>query len=116
MASFIDTASYGAKAYAITRIPEDAVSAGAWGAFISSITGEYPEIVDNGDKTVTLRFSASQATQMRSWLDDQLYARTKPSVAVALAPVLTPWVLKYLLPIIAGSLLIGFLSGRYIRF
>jgi len=116
MASFIDSATYGARAYAVTHVAADTVTAGAWGAFINSITGSYPEIVDNGDKTVTIVFSESQAKQMRSWLDDQIYAKTKPSVSVALGPVLTPWALKYIVPAAVVLLLIGFAGGRLIKF
>ena len=120
---YINSVAIGARTLTITGKAEDGVSATGYSAWIASVTGANPIIIDNGDGTVKITLSQSQVLAMRQWLDSQVKSAVAlktgpaPSVQIELGSVLTPWALQYAIPFMVGTFTLGwiahwFLSGR----
>lgn len=93
-------------------------------AVVKSITGENP-IVDKSNPNVNvIRFTKSQQAQIQGYLSKgQEYVKdksgkttSKPSnVVIDHKPLWVPFFLKKTVPFAIGTLLIGYLAGRYIK-
>jgi hypothetical protein len=113
---YLDSAAIAARVISITRNPGDGLSAGGYGAWVESITGVPPQIIDNKDGTVKIVLSQSQVLSMRKWLDSQVQSAVAlktgaPSrVQIELGPVLTPWAMQYAIPFMIGTFTLGWLA------
>ena len=119
---YINSATFGMNAAAITGDAGDAVYAGSVAALVNSITGSTPILQTNPDgKTVTILLTPDQITLMQGWLDSTVKGAifSDPNAApdhvtFSLAPVIGPWALKYSLPVIALIGFAGFALGKWV--
>lgn len=99
----------------ITGNSQDGFTAGAYGAFIESVTGKQPEVVEQDGKAVMV-LDSMQIEAFQSWLDRQVLSaleRKEPGrVIYELGPVFKPWAVKRALPVGIGL----FLSGALITY
>jgi hypothetical protein len=99
----------------ITGYSRDGFTAGAYGAFIESITGRQPDIVEQDGRAVMM-LDSEQVSLFQRWLDRQVLStleRKEPGrVIYELGPVFKPWAVKRALPV--GIAL--FLSGVIVSY
>jgi hypothetical protein len=113
---YLDSAAIAGRVISITGKPGDGLSAGGYAAWIESITGSPPQVIDNRNGTVKIVLSQSQILSMRQWLDSQVKSAVSlktgpaPSVQVELGPVLTPWAFQYAMPLMIGTFTLGWLA------
>lgn len=105
----------GSKVSDITGHSSDGFTAGAYGAFIDSITGRQPDIIEQDGRAVMV-LDSEQVEIFQEWLDRQVLSaleRKEPGrVIYELGPVFKPWAVKRALPV--GIAL--FLSGAIITY
>ena len=110
--------AFGFRVNSLVGSLEDSAAAAGYAAFIYSLTGSTPEIVDLGDNRVRVVMTRDQADILQNWLDSQvagfLHPRKPAKVEFDLNPALVPWALKFALPAGIGLFLIGLLAGKYI--
>lgn len=109
----------GGTASEITGNLSDSVPAGAYAAWINSITGSVPQVIATPDKRARLVLSKEQSIRMQAWLDSQVGSalskpKILPRVQIELGPALGPWAIKYAVPLIVGSALAGWILHWYI--
>jgi hypothetical protein len=84
----------------ITGNTQDAFVAGGYAAFVQALTGAMPTVVQNGNKASVL-LTQEQAGAIRGWMENQLVSFLKPkksNLDIQVGPVVTPLLLKYILP------------------
>ena len=114
---YFNAAAAGASASQITGVTSDAVTAGAYAAWIQSITGSVPQVIANG-KQARLVLTQAQIISMQKWLDAQLskslQKQAAARVSMELRPVFTPVALKYTVPVAALAVVAGWLLHYYL--
>lgn len=114
--SVLDATKTGVRASAITGKAIDAASAAGYGAWVNSVTGEYPTVVKIADGQAKVVHTPQQVRAMQKWIDAQVFkaiqpGREKPSLQIEFGPIINPVALKYGLTFAA----IAFLSGWFAR-
>ena len=122
LSPYINSASFGLNASAITGQSGDAIYAGSVAALVNSICGTQPSLVTNPDgKTVTILLSSDQIIQMQAWLDSLVMGAIAPdsnvpdTVSFDMSPVLIPWALKYAIPAMLVCVVAGFAIGKWVK-
>lgn len=100
LAKYIDIASIGVTTTRITGKKSDGASAAGYSAWVESITGTFPQIVDTGDNRAKVLLSDSQIIDMQDWIEGKLFdslkpKKEKPSLSIEFGPVVSPLALKY---------------------
>jgi len=103
------------QVFGITGNLSDGAAAAGYSAWINSVTGENPSVLNAGERKAKLILSRNQAQKMQNWIDDQVTGSLKPSkdqpsLQIEFGPVIVPEVIKYAI-ILAG---LGFIVGYVI--
>jgi hypothetical protein len=102
-----------AEVNSITGNTDAAAAAAGYAAFIQSIGGDAPQVIDLGDKRARLPMTNKDMGALRSWLDEALKpSAIKPVVEYDFGAALTPWILKYAIPASIVVFIIGYFSGK----
>lgn len=116
---YSDAAALGVHARQITGKNKDGFGVGGYAAFIQSITGRVPTIIETSPGHIKVVLDQVQIKQMQQWLDGvvarpfQAKPATPPTVRYELGPVVKPWAVKYGLPITLGLFVSGYLLGTW---
>lgn len=117
--NIIDVGGLSAQVYRITGDRGDAAAAAGYGAWVNSITGEYPTVVQTPEGQAQVVLTERQAVDMRGWLDKQIWQSIVPKepgrLQIEFKPVVGPLAVRYLLIIGAGAFLAGWLSRGIVR-
>jgi len=115
--AFTDTALITSQVSLITGSLEEGLKAGAYSAWVQSISGQYPvsEQLPGNRARITWRDDA-QIKSMQDWLDRQVVSAftppdKKPVVEYDFGPVLKPWAVKYAAPAGIGVFALGFAAA-----
>lgn len=97
----------------------DGLRAGGYAAFVDSITGASPTIVDR-EGGVTLVQTQAQNKILGNWVENQIldsFLHRKPAgkVSYEIGPAFTPVAVKYAVPVTAVIFAAGLIVGRMIR-
>jgi hypothetical protein len=102
-----------ASVNSITGDSEAAAAAAGYAAFIQSIGGDAPNVIDLGDKRARLPMTENDKVALRKWLDEAVKpSAIKPTVEYDFGSALTPWVLKYAIPAAVVVFIIGYMSAK----
>jgi len=112
---FIDATAVGMAAVQVTGKEKDVFTAGGYGAFVKSVTGRMPKVVDRDGQAV-LVLDKEQVEIMQKWVR-ALMAKPKeqPSVKIELGPVIKPIAMQYALLIALGGMALGYAAAKFIR-
>jgi hypothetical protein len=122
---YLSSLAVGTSVTNLTGVPADGITAGGYSAFVQSVTGKPPAIVQLRDKAglpvkrAKLVLTKEQAVLMQKWLDKQTgIALSKPKVPptleIDLGPVMVPWALKYAVPMIVLFTVAGWVARWYL--
>jgi hypothetical protein len=118
ISQYLAAAGAGIQAARLTGNAGDAWPVGGYAAWIQSVTGTVPAVVDLGGGRVKIVLSSVQQAQLSSWLDTQVSGLLKPKrpgrVEYELGPVLTPWSMKYVVPAAILFLVLGWVGHWYL--
>ncbi len=121
LSPYIRSAAIGTEVAKITGDTGSGVLAGGYAAFVDSITGAPPKIVERPDGSgVDLVQSDNQNRMLGNWAEvqvlDSIFNR-KPAgkVSYAIGPAFIPVAVKYAIPVTAVLFTAGFLVGRMFR-
>lgn len=107
------------KVLSITGNRSDAAAAAGYSAWVNSITGDEPRVLQTPDNRVQVVLSQAQIAKMQQWFDSKLWfsfaKKEKPKMEIVFSPVIMPWAMKYGIPIIAASFIAGWLARNIIR-
>ena len=73
------------------------------------VTGIEPDVIYNNDGTSDLVFDAAQGATLREWIETQ--AAKNSDIRINLSPVMTPYVIKKMLPITIAALTVAAIIG-----
>ena len=108
----------GSRVADLTGKTSDGLTAGGYSAFVNSITGEPPAVVQMPNRRASLVLTNRQKIVMQKWLDTQLssaFAKPKDqTLDIELNPVLVPWALKYVIPTALLFVVIGWVAHWYL--
>jgi len=96
----------------ITRLKAQTLAA----AF-KMITGFEPAVTERLDGTALLIFREEDLPKIRATIETLALkqGKSKGDVSVALAPIMSPLAIKYLLPVIAGIFIAGGIGGYFLN-
>jgi len=102
----------GNEARRITGDTSAGFKAGGISAWVESITGQPPKIVQIGSGRVELRLTKSQESKMKTWLDSLVFSPPgpPPKVSIDLNGAIIPWALRYAIPTAAGFFFLGYMA------
>lgn len=111
---------YGAEVAQHTGYAIDAAYAAGIATWIKSITGSYPQLVNNQNKTVTLILDKSQNAKMTTFFENSFLKSVKKSdnasrVHLELGPSLKPVLIKYLVPTSIAIFVAGYLTHNFLN-
>lgn len=95
----------------------DVLQAKAFAVFISSILGEAPK-VNVYDTFVEIEFTDKNRAYFEKLMNEQIFKLARPTdeapptIQIKFGELVLPWALKYLIPITAGSFILGRLTKR----
>lgn len=118
--SYIEAGTVGTQVAKQTGDAGAGVVAGGYAAWINSLTGSVPQVVNRPDGGVTIMQTQQQNKMISNWAETQLLDslfKRKPAgkVTYAIGPAFTPVAVKYAIPVTAVLFTAGFLVGRMIR-
>lgn len=116
---YVPSITLGSNVAGLTGKADDGFTAGGFAAFMLSISGENPTVVNLGNKRAQLVLSRRQVVALQSFLDKELTSvlastKKKPSLDIALGPALVPWVLKFAVPAAVVLFVGGWMAHRYL--
>lgn len=117
---YLRSTAIGTKVARRTDDPGAGFKAGGYAAFVDSITGRSPEIVDRPDGGIALVQTHEQNRQLGKWAENQLLdslLNRKPAgkVSYEIGPAFTPVAVKYAVPVTAVVFAAGLVVGRMLR-
>jgi len=117
---FLSAVTVGARVQEATSDITSAASAAGYAAWVQSITGAVPSVSNTGDGRAVLNLSDAQSQSMQTWLDSQMSgmfkpAKDKPKVDYQLGKYMTPWAVKYFVPVGVGLFVLGWVSAYYMQ-
>lgn len=114
---YVPSITLGTTVSQITRKPVDGYTAAGFSAFMMSISGENPTVVNLGKNKAQIVLSKKQIADLQKFLDDQLKNAISPlkppTLDIALGPAIIPWALKYAVPAAVGLILIGWFAHSH---
>lgn len=117
---YIEAGSVGTTVAKQTGDAGAGVVAGGYAAWINSLTGDVPKVVNKGDNRVALVQTPEQNRLIGAWAEtqilDSVFSR-KPAgkVSYEIGPAFTPVAVKYAIPVAATLFVAGLLVGRMMR-
>lgn len=112
---YFDAAGVGLRAAGYTGVPSDAVRAGAYAAWIESVTGSLPKVQREEGRAIMV-LTDEQHRALRAWLTSLTRPSvTPPRLSFELKPTLIPFALQYVIPIAAAAFLAGWISKGVFR-
>lgn len=118
---YLRSAAVGTEVGRLTNSARDGILAGGYAAFVDSITGEPPQVIQRPDGSgVNLVQTEAQNRSLGNWAEiqvlDSLFNR-KPAgkVSYAIGPAFTPVAIKYAIPVTAVIFAAGLIVGRMFR-
>jgi len=118
--AYIEAGSVGTKVAKQTGDPGAGVVAGGYAAFVNSITGDVPQVVNRPGGAVALVQTKQQNQMLGNWAETQMLDsifNRKPAgkVSYEIGPAFTPVAVKYAVPVTAAIFVAGLLVGRMLR-
>jgi len=115
---YVPSITLGTNVSGITKKSVDGFTAAGFSAFMMSISGENPTVVNLGNNQARLVLTKNQIVSLQQFMDTQLknvLAKpvTKPSLDIALGPAVIPWALKFAVPAAVGLILAGWFAHHY---
>ena len=120
LASYLEAGGVGTQVAKRTGDAGAGVVAGGYAAWISSLTGEVPQVVNRPDGGVSLVQTPAQNKMIGDWAEvqmlDSIFKR-KPvgKVSYEIGPAFTPVAVKYAIPVTAVIFAAGLLVGRMMQ-
>lgn len=114
LTQYVAPAVVGTEVYGITRNSQDALRAGGYAAWVQSVTGTVPEVVEQGN-VARLVMSEAQISSMQDWLDKVTTPNPDARVQYEIGPVLKPWVMKKATGPAIGVFIGGALAGFLLK-
>jgi hypothetical protein len=121
MGLYINSASFGTSVANKVNDAGAGVLAGAYAAFVDSVTGQQPRMVVRPDGAgVDIVQTEAQNRALANWaeaqmLDSIFHRKPAGKVSYAIGPAFTPVAVKYAIPVAAIIFAAGMLAGRMIR-
>lgn len=114
---YLRSAAIGTEVAKKTGSTSDGLKAGGYAAFVDSVTGASPKVIDRKDGGVSLVQTETQNRILGNWAENQLldsFFKRKPAgkVSYNIGPAFSPVAVKYAVPVTAGIFAAGFLIGR----
>jgi hypothetical protein len=117
---YLRSAAVGTKVASRTGSAADGFKAGGYAAFVDSVTGSAPSVVDRPDGGVSIVQTPTQNKILGNWAENQLldsFFKRKPAgkVSYGIGPAFTPVAVKYAIPVTAVIFAAGFIMGRMLQ-
>lgn len=117
---YIRSASIGTEVAKKTGNTSDGLKAGGYAAFVDSVTGSSPKVIEREDGGVALVQTETQNKILGNWAENQLldsFLKRKPAgkVSYNIGPAFTPVAVKYAVPVTAGIFAAGLILGRMLK-
>jgi hypothetical protein len=118
--AYLESAAVGTQVAKRTNDTGAGVVAGGYAAFINSITGDVPQVIDRSDGGIALVQTAAQNQMISNWAETQMLDsifKRKPAgkVSYEIGPAFLPVAVKYAIPVTAAIFVAGLLVGRMLR-
>ena len=115
---YVPSITLGTNVSQITKKPVDGYTAAGFSAFMMSISGENPTVVNTGKNTAQLVLSKNQIVSLQQFMDKQLKTVlakpvVKPTLDIALGPAVIPWALKFVVPAAVVLILAGWFAHSH---
>lgn len=111
----------GTEVYGITDKGSDAAAAAGYAAWVESITGTLPKVIDLGGGRAKVYLTENQAALMQAWLEGKFQRSIfpqpgpPPSLQIEFSPVVKPIAIKYIVVFSALFFFTGWLSRGLIK-
>jgi hypothetical protein len=114
---YIPSIALGTNVTQITKKPVDGYTAAGFSAFMLSISGENPTVVNLGKNRAQIVLSKKQVVDLQKFLDVQLKNIVSPlkppTLDIALGPAIIPWMLKFAVPAAIILILTGWFAHSH---
>jgi hypothetical protein len=114
LSAILNTAGIATATQAITGDAGSSATAAGYSAWVTSITGRPPTVVNLGNGTAQLTLDEEQQLSMRQWFSAQvggLLSKGEPDkLDIGIGPVIGPWALQYATPLIIGAVVLGWMA------
>jgi hypothetical protein len=118
----LDAGSISTSVYGITKSARDAAAAAGYGAWVESVTGAYPKVVetavpDSSRTQALLTLTPDQQVAMRRWIESQASSGRDSDAALQIdfSRVINPLVVKYAVILIGIGFVAGFMTRGITR-
>jgi hypothetical protein len=118
LVDYLPALSIGTSVSEITGKGTDALTAGGYAAFITSITGRPPYVQTLPNQRARILLDAAQNVKFQQYLDRQLgigmlLMQKKQSLDIDVRAAVIPWALKYIIPASALIFISGWIAHWY---
>lgn len=118
LAPYISALAVASRVNDITHSGDDAAAAGGYAAFIGSIAGTVPTVLEGPDASAIVVTDPMQRRALTAWLDNQVKGalskgKEPGKVQYDISATLTPWAIKYVAPVLIGAFLAGWLGNYF---
>jgi len=114
---YIPAITLGTDVSKITKKTADGFTAAGFSAFMLSISGENPSLVNLGKNKAQLVLTKNQVVSLQQFMDAQLKNAISPlkppTLDIALGPAIIPWALKYAVPAAVLLILAGWFAHSH---
>jgi len=114
---YVPSITLGTNVSQITKKSVDGFTAAGFSAFMLSISGENPTVVNLGKNRAQLVLSKNQIIALQKFMDAQLKSAISPvkppTLDIALGPAIIPWALKFAVPAAVALVLVGWFAHSH---
>jgi len=114
---YVPSITLGTNVSQITKKSGDGFTAAGFSAFMMSISGENPTVVNLGKNRAQLVLTKNQVVSLQQFMDVQLKNAISPlkppTLDIALGPVIIPWMLKFAVPAAVVLVLAGWFAHSH---
>lgn len=116
---YLDAGAVGIQVKNITGKSQDGWKAGGYSAWVSSVTGKVPQVIQTADRQARLALTQTQVKQMQIWLDNQVKKgftkKEPPSIDLGFGRVAGPWATRYAVPAAIIFFALGYITRHFVK-